>query len=74
MIREATPAEAREWVAGRIAFIFRKTRVKCEEVFMAMIGRGFSETVKLYGFPEMQIRDYVAGILLLFAGILFLFV
>jgi cobalt ECF transporter T component CbiQ len=74
MIRAETPAEAREWVAGRIAYIFRKTRLRYEEVFRAMIGRGFSETVRLHGFPKMRIHDYLAGILLLFTGMLFLLI
>ncbi|OGP78648.1 MAG: cobalt ECF transporter T component CbiQ [Deltaproteobacteria bacterium RBG_16_49_23] len=74
MVREATHAEAREWIAGRVAFIFMKTRLRYEEVFKAMIGRGFSDTIKLYGFPKMRTGDCYAGTFLLFTGVFFLFI
>jgi cobalt/nickel transport system permease protein len=66
--------EAREWITGRMAFIFRKTRLRCEEVFKAMIGRGFSDTIKFYGFRKMRIADWGAATFLFFAGILFLLI
>ena len=62
IVRELSNTEAREWIAGRIAFIFRKTRLRCEEVFKAMIGRGFSDTIKLYGFRKMRTADWCAAI------------
>jgi cobalt ECF transporter T component CbiQ len=72
IVRELNQAEAREWIAGRMAFIFRKTRLRCEEVFKAMIGRGFSDSIKFYGFGKMRIADWFATIFLFFAAILFL--
>jgi cobalt ECF transporter T component CbiQ len=74
MAREVSNTEAREWIAGRIGFIFRKTRLRCEEVFKAMIGRGFSDTIKLYGFKKMRTSDWYAGTFLLFIGVLFLLI
>jgi cobalt/nickel transport system permease protein len=73
ILRELNPAEAREWIAGRMAFIFRKSRLRCEEVFKAMIGRGFSNSIKFYGFGKMRLPDWFAAIFLFFAAILFLF-
>jgi cobalt/nickel transport system permease protein len=73
VVRELNHAEAREWIAGRIAFIFRKSQLKCEEVFKAMIGRGFSDSIKFYGFEKMRMADWFAAIFLFFAAILFLF-
>jgi energy-coupling factor transporter transmembrane protein EcfT len=73
VVRELNHAEAREWIAGRMAFIFRKSRLKCEEVFKAMIGRGFSDSIKFYGFGKMRMADWFAAIFLFFAAILFLF-
>ena len=73
IVRELSHREAREWISGRIAFIFRKTRLRCEEVFKAMIGRGFSDSVKFYGFRKMRTSDWFAAAFLFFAGILFLF-
>jgi cobalt ECF transporter T component CbiQ len=74
MVREGTHTEAREWIVGRLAFIFRKTRLRYEEVFKAMIGRGFSDTLRLYGFPKMRSTDWVAGLFLMFTGVLFLLI
>lgn len=65
-------AEAREWIVGRIAFIFRKTRLRCEEVFKAMLGRGFSHTLRFYGPPKITRGDWHTAILLGVAGIAFL--
>ena len=73
VVRELNHAEAREWIAGRMAFIFRKSRLKCEEVFKAMIGRGFSDSIKFYGFGKMRMADWFAAIFLFFAAVLFLF-
>ena len=67
-----TTTEARKWIAGRIAFIFRKTQQRCEEVFKAMLGRGFSDTIKIYGFRKMNNLDLASGLFLFFAGVLFL--
>ena len=74
IVRQLSRTEAREWIAGRIVFIFRKTQLRCEEVFKAMIGRGFSDTMKFYGFRRMRKADWCASMFLFFAGIFFLFI
>ena len=65
-------AEARNWVAGRIAFLFKKTQLKCDDVYKAMIGRGFSGEVKLYRYQKITGRDWIIGFSLLTVGLLFL--
>jgi energy-coupling factor transporter transmembrane protein EcfT len=72
IVRELSHAEAREWIAGRMAFTFRKARLRCEEVFKAMMGRGFSDSIKFRGFRKMRMADWYAAIFLFLAGILFL--
>jgi len=72
VVRELNRTEAREWIAGRMAFLFRKSRLKCEEVFKAMLGRGFSDSVRFYGFGKMGMADWFAAVFLLFAAISFL--
>ena len=37
-------AGAGAWAAGRVAFLFRKTQGRCEEVFQAMLSRGLEGT------------------------------
>ena len=46
--------EARMWIAGRIVFMFRKTMARYEEVFSAMVARGFCEEVKLSEFRRLE--------------------
>jgi cobalt ECF transporter T component CbiQ len=74
MMREDSNRKAREWIAGRLAFIFRKTQLRCEEVFKAMVGRGFSDTIKLYGFRRMKATDWASGAFLFSMGLLFLLI
>ena len=61
-------ADGRDWVAGRMAFIFRKTQLRCEEVFKAMLGRGFSDDIRFYGYRLFKTRDWVFTVFVLFAG------
>ena len=72
MLREDDNQKAREWTAGRLALIFRKTQLRCEEVFRAMVGRGFSDSIKLHGFGKMRATDWASGAILFSVGLLFL--
>jgi cobalt/nickel transport system permease protein len=65
--------EARRWVAGRIALMFRKSQQRCEEIYKAMIGRGFSGTIRVYGSRSLRTRDWISGLFFLCAGVFFLF-
>jgi cobalt ECF transporter T component CbiQ len=67
-------AEARRWIAGRLAFLFKKSRQRCEEIFKAMLGRGFSNSIKFYGVKKLQARDWVTGAVLFMVGVLFLWI
>jgi cobalt/nickel transport system permease protein len=67
-------AEARTWIAGRIGFLFRKTQLRCEEIFKAMLGRGFSEDIKIYGVKKLHARDWITGTALFLVGVVFLWV
>lgn len=74
LLGELDDAKGRQWVTGRIAFIFRKTQLKCDEIFKAMLGRGFTNDVRLPGFKKMGILDWAAGISFFSVGILFLWI
>jgi cobalt/nickel transport system permease protein len=74
MVREVSNKKAREWIAGRLGFIFKKTQLRCEEVFKAMIGRGFSDTIRLYGLRKMNAVDWFSGVFLFSMGLLFLLI
>jgi cobalt ECF transporter T component CbiQ len=72
LARQVNSAEAGNWVAGRMGFVFRKTRLRCEEIFKAMLGRGFSEEIKLHESRKLSFRDITVGGVLLIIGGLFL--
>jgi cobalt/nickel transport system permease protein len=74
LVGAVSKAEARDWIAGRIAFLFKKTQLKCEDVFKAMIGRGFSGEIKLYRYRKVTGRDWIIGSFLFTVGLLFLWV
>jgi len=61
--------EAREWIAGRIAFVFKKTQLECEEVFKAMNARGFSGDIRLYYPRNLTCRDWEIGLVLFAATV-----
>ena len=65
-------SEARKWIAGRIALIFKRTQLGCEELYKAMLSRGFSGEIRLHGSRAAASKDYAAGAALLAAGIFFL--
>jgi cobalt/nickel transport system permease protein len=60
--------EASNWIAGRIAFIFKKTQLKCDDVFKAMTGRGFSGEIKLYRYRNITGKDWIVGFFLFALG------
>jgi energy-coupling factor transporter transmembrane protein EcfT len=59
--------EAREWIVGRIAYVFKKTQIECEEVFKAMNARGFSGEIRLYHYRKVTGREWATGLCLLAA-------
>lgn len=71
---QVSNAEARSWIAGRFAFLFKKTQLRCEEIFKAMVGRGFSDNIRLYGFRKLTLLDWSAGIVLCLIGALLLWI
>lgn len=72
LVRQVGNAEAKRWIAGRIAFIFKKTQLRCEEIFKAMLGRGFSEDIRIYGVRKLQTRDWAVGVAFSLVGMFFL--
>jgi cobalt/nickel transport system permease protein len=64
--------EARIWVAGRIVHMFRKTLSRYEEVFKAMVARGFAEAVRLSDFGALTTVDRFSCCFFFIAGIFIL--
>jgi len=51
--------EGQKWVAGRIGFLFHKSRRLSEDVYDAMVSRGFDGEVRVMDNFRMKMRDYV---------------
>jgi energy-coupling factor transporter transmembrane protein EcfT len=67
-------SEAREWIAGRVAFVFKRTGAECDEVLKAMTARGFSGEIRLYHYRALRAGDLIKGVCLFVACIGFLFI
>lgn len=64
--------QSRRWAAGRIACLFQKSQARCEEIFKAMISRGFEHQIPLHIFPKLTWRDGLAGTLMLLIWAIFM--
>jgi cobalt/nickel transport system permease protein len=56
---------ARLWIADRMAYFYRRTHQTCDEVFGAMVSRGFTGEVRLVGSAPLSRKDWLAGSALL---------
>ena len=67
-------SEARTWIAGRMGHLFRKSRMKYEEIFRAMEARGFCDEVRLPAFDRLNNLSRLSGCLFLLVGLFLLWV
>jgi cobalt ECF transporter T component CbiQ len=74
LVRHVDNDDARSWAVGRIGFIFRKTRIRCEEIFKAMLAKGFTEDIKLYDARKLSSYDLMTGGVLSLIGVIFLLI
>ncbi len=51
----------RAWSAGRMAAVFRKTMSRADDIYRAMLCRGFSGEIRLAGLKPLQRRDYAGA-------------
>jgi energy-coupling factor transporter transmembrane protein EcfT len=66
--------EARIWIAGRMAHMFRKTMSRYDEMYRAMVARGFAEEVKLSGFGPLTLLDRLSCGFFFLIGIILLWI
>jgi len=57
LIKGTSSAETRIWAAHRMAFLFQRTQLRCEEMFRAMQSRGFSGSLRVEPLGAMAPRD-----------------
>jgi cobalt/nickel transport system permease protein len=72
--RNSGVSDANVLVAGRIAYIFRKSWIKYEEIYKAMIARGFSGKVNLCYPKKFRWQDVAFLLLLLNVALLCYFI
>ena len=55
--------EARRWASGRMAALFIKSREQCEELYKAMLARGFQGEVRLRSTGGLGTLDIMAALI-----------
>lgn len=73
LLTQVSNADIRNWAAGRIGFVFKKTRLRCEEIFKAMLSKGFSVDIRFYNSRKFNSYDRITGAILFIIGVLFMF-
>jgi cobalt/nickel transport system permease protein len=57
-------SEFRKWSAGRMALVFRKTEQRVEDIYNAMVCRGFSGEIRLMGETAIRTSDVIGALAL----------
>lgn len=71
-ITKSSKEFAKKWIASRLLIIFKKNQAKGEEIFRAMLSRGFNHQIKFFNFKRPTRTDWVMGTIFLGLGIIFL--
>lgn len=50
--------QSRIWAAGRMAFLFQKSQGRCEDIFRAMLSRGYENRVTFHKFQKLQAGEW----------------
>jgi len=69
-VKKNNDMESGRIIAGRIEYIFRRSWIKYEEVYRAMVARGFSGRVNLCFEGKFKLKDLVFVIVFICIGIL----
>jgi cobalt/nickel transport system permease protein len=72
-IKQDNDIQSSKIIAGRIAFVFRKSFIKYEEVYRAMIARGFSGKVDLCYSGKFKKNDLVFVLVFISLGLISVF-
>lgn len=59
LVTGTSRSETRMWAAQRMAFLFQRTQIRCEEMYRAMQCRGFSGRLHVEGFGKLGSGDWV---------------
>jgi cobalt/nickel transport system permease protein len=73
LVERASASRVRGLVAGRIYFIFNRSRIRYEETYRAMLARGFSGEMAVAALRRLTASDAAAGFALAACGVFLLF-
>lgn len=54
-------SQSRRWAAGRMAFLFQKSQGRCEDIFKAMLSRGYENRVTFHTFQKLKAGEWVTA-------------
>lgn len=66
LVTGISAADYRAWSASRMATVFRKTQTRADDIYRAMLCRGFSGEIRLAGQPSWQKAGSIGSVLLAF--------
>lgn len=55
-------SQSRSWAAGRMAFLFQKSQGRCEDIFKAMISRGYENRLTFHKFQKLKAGEWGAAV------------
>lgn len=55
-------SQSRSWAAGRMAFLFQKSQGRCEDIFKAMVSRGYENRIPFHTFQKLQAKEWGAAL------------
>jgi len=64
----------RKIIAGRVFFIFQRSRTNYEQTYSAMISRGYSGKIRLHNEKKIKYPDIIFLLIMIAAGLLILFI
>lgn len=59
VIKQSSKDEIRAWTASRLAVIFKRSVAMADDVYLALVSRGFTGEIKTMENHEIQKRDYL---------------
>jgi cobalt/nickel transport system permease protein len=70
----SVPSDANNLVAGRISYIFRKSWIKYEEIYKAMVARGFSGKVNLGYVKRIRWQDVAFLVVIVAVALVYFYI
>lgn len=73
LVKRLDVDQSRQWAAGRMASLFDRTQSRCEDIFKAMLSRGFQNHATAYSLRQLAPIDWAAAVFTVVGAVLFLY-